>query len=686
MGEKTGRFKTRDNDTIRVAFYGSSVIDEKIKFAASPVILQMDGGEREYQPVQYTTASISCISTGVGLFELCTQKPLDVAVEVWNETLDVVLFAGFVTPNVFRQPVDGGIDVVTIECADFLGMSKYVRYHQLNDSFSLRTVTISALLKHIAELIHREPIRILMSDFVRISDANVGSGTNAEHETNEYTKLAVSESYFFDEPASPQLIDGVITLEAQAMSCYDVLSMIAESFRATFVAQGRTLILADVLSSINGNSTFFDLTDNSLVGLGEVKNIDDDSFCSTSQTISALPVYDLFSLTRKQGETRISCDMLNTCLVKKDYPIEDRVEKNGREATYTYVQRLTSDMFNSSPSTSDSAYAEKKPVVSLWGYKEFKVHDNHGFDPFWNKTWTNYIRVCQSTYPYLAYCQIRPTYMLPAVPCEAFSIVLKMEVGRSSERDKLAPVNLNANMDGHGMYVGVSLDGLYYDAENDLWTDEQVENHIEFSGNLSTGWHNVCFVAKNNPENYLVPRNPKGGRMSVFFSFSNTNTVTYIKNLELYLVQDWRYGDRQPETTYKGNLLSQNAYDDVSFPITFGVPKTVKSFSGIIDGVSYAQSTYLKGGLDVPPRTYATGVLDFFKTEADGTKTYYTALDRIEQMATFGDNKEYSLHIFDAHNSISPLDVFTSTLWRGNKAVVGYQKDIELNTINVTLD
>ena len=685
MGEKTGRFKTRDNDTIRVAFYGSGVTDESIELAASPVILQMDGGKREYKPVQYTTASISCVSTGVGLFELCTQKPLDVAVEVLNETQDVVLFAGYVTPNVFSQPVDGGVGVVTIECVDFLGMSKYVRYHQLNDSFSLRTVTISALLKHIAELIHREPIRILMSDFVRISDANVGSGTNAEHETNEYTKLAVSESYFFDEPASPQLIDGVITLEAQAMSCYDVLSMIAESFRATFVAQGRTLILADVLSSINGNSTFFDLTDNSLVGLGEVKNIDDDSFCSTSQTISALPVYDLFSLTRKQGETRISCDMLNTCLVKKDYAIEDRVEKNGKETTYTYVQRLTSDMFYTTRA-SGSAYAEKMPVVSLWGYKDFKVYENHGFDPFWNKTWTNYIRVCQSSYPTLAYCQIKNTYMLPVVSCEAFSIVLKMEVGKSSERDKLAPVNLDVAIDGAGIRVFIELDGQYYDAEKDLWTDEEVGTLVSFSDYLSAGWHNVCYVAKNNPENYLVPRNPKGGRLTVYFSFTNDNAVTYIKNLELSLVQDWRYGDRQPETIYKGNLLSQNAYDDASFPITFGVPKTAKSFSGIIDGVSYVKSTYLKGSIDVPPRTWATGVLDFFKTEADGTKTYYSALDRIEQMATFGDNKEYSLHIFDAHNNTSPLDVFTSAFWQGNKAVVGYQKDIELNTINVTLD
>lgn len=689
MGTLSAEFRTVSNDIISVVFFGENITNGKLTLASSPVILQMDGGGREYAPVKYTTASVSCVYDGTDIFSLATQDMMKVEVEIKNKDTGKMLFYGYVTPNSLNQPIDGYGDVVTIECVDWLGASKFVQYKNKGGGFSMSLLTFGEAVQHIYTLLHSEYVnnnvtqRILLSNHVYISDKDIDGSFVEKTHTTDYHKLTLSEGYFYKKPSEPSLIDGVITLENQALSCYDVLAMLAESVRATFIADGYDMMLDDIISRINGINEYFDLATGETVTMGAAQTIDDDSFCDVGNTITTLPRYELFSLTRQGGDTPIFCNILKSGYKKDGAPILDREVALDRGVKQTYVQYLTSDMLYSTTISSDAG-SNRLPSIGLWACKSFEIY-NKGYSasPCMDDTWTKYIRVCQGlpSGQYAGAFAIKTNYTIPVAGAKAYALVIKMSLGCSSEPDKLSfGDSPNVELDKTGMWLTIKCGGKYYNGEYNTWQSSSYDNSVYAMKSGEKGWHDVFFIAKNNPENYLADTTIDG-KLTINFYFDVGYDVYYIKNLEVSLVKNWRDNVERPITTYRGNQLSTMAYDDVAPELTFGFPKSAKSYSGYIDGETYIYSLH-----NIPSSTSSScGAMDFHYT-ADGELKIYSFLDRIEMMATHGDGKEYNLNVKDDKGVISPLDSFTSPLWKGSKICAGYTKDIEQEKINIILD
>lgn len=687
---RIGKFRTVSNDEIAVVFFGENVGTSNLTLASSPVILQMDGGAREYIPVKYTTASVSCIYDGTDIFDIVTQDPLGVEVEIKNTTTGKMLFYGYVTTNSLNQPIDGYGDVVTIECVDWLGASKFVSYKKKNTGFSLSLITFGEVLQRIYTQLHTDyvneniPAKIILSNHVYISDRNIfGVAASTDKYTTRYDKLTLSESYFYKHPTTPSIIDGVITLEDQALSCYEVLVMLAESVRATFIADGYSLLLEDVVARINGVADHFDLSTGESEQVGGVRVVDDAAFCGTGNTLTTMPRYELFSLTRQKSESPIFCNIFKSGYELSGAPILDREETLDRGVKQTYAQYLTSDMLAARVIT-DEAGSTTHPRVGLWACKSFEIYDkDYGVTPWLDDSWTKYIRVCEGlpSGQQQAYVAIKTSYTMPIPGAESYALVIKMSIGFSSEPDKLTfGDNPNGNLNGTPLSMNIKLGNKYYNVTTNTWENSSTDARYFVKKTSGGGWYDVFFVAKNNPENYLADQT-HDGKLTINFLFDVGYGVYYIKNLDVSLVQSWR-DDRELEATeYKGDRLTQMPYEEVASELTFGVPKTAKNYSGYVDGRSYVWSSYNKNF----HTSQSYGAMDFHYT-LDGARKVYSFLDRIELMATHGDGKEYHLNLKDVHGAISPLDIFTSEMWRGNKVCAGFTKDVEMETINITLD
>lgn len=680
MGEKIGYFLNDDGDSISVRIYGERVTDADILFGATdPVIIQMDGGGGAYVPVQYSTASISCITDSLELYELCTQDPKSVAVEILNETTGKVLFLGYVTPNSFNQSITGCNDIATIECVDWLGISKFVSYAH-RDAL-LGTMTIAEAIKHIAGLL-LDDAEILVSDYVQLSNQEIGNDAEvaSSKETNDYTALVISEAYFYKSPESPEVVDGRINYDYSAMTCYEALSMIAESFRGTFVADGRTVLLNDVISQADGSRRVLNIDDMSEEPVGTVIDITEDSFRNNANSLSVLPYYDRYALERSAAVTRISCPLEGKYLKLNGKPILASSDTTARPYKYVYVQNHTSDLFFASRISTEASASSG--IASIWSCKRSEIYEKQGLNPFWDDSWETYIRACCHPNVTSGWCSIAlaADYVLPVVASEGLSLRISMEIAQSLDRDKLYPDVLENPLNGDVIAIRIKIGDMYYNAQSNEWGPNAVTNEVATTAGDESEWKTVFLIAEDSPEGILA-NTTRNGRVNCTIEFGNSSAVYYVKNLELQLISSWKNKKPMPEVTYRGASLPKSPYENVVVPIMFGLPKTKKTFSGVINGENYVEAFFW---IDSAGEAYAFayGRMRFV---LNGVR--YGWLERIERMAMFGDRKEYSLSLYDRNNSVSPYDSFICPqLWSGNKVVVAYIRNIKDNSIEIILD
>lgn len=682
MGTKLGQFRTYDNDLITVTFSGDKVTSGEITLAASPVILQMDGGGREYKPVQYTTASISCVSNGIELFDLCTQEPLGVAVEVKNITQNTIQFCGYITPNTFNQSIDGIKNVVTIECVDWLGMAQFVRYRQ-KEEVSLSVLSVRELMLHCVSII-APSAQIMLEDFIDVWNGigvltlpqpeddesfweDIPEVSRPKH-TNRYPELILAESCFFDHPAEPSTMhDGSVNRRLDAMTLYDVFTIIARSFRATWLQVGRTVLLVDVLKTIAGcERPFFLLSENVLSSAvhpgATCTNIASDMISSSGNNMSIINKYDNFSLENKEQSTTAFIPFLQTNYLKVDglIKIEDEGWVND-SYIYNYYVLLSSRTIvigSLYGSTTNAKFLACKASEEFSGKPAIYIR--------WDDSWENYLRM-----GYGDYFECQKEFLLPVVASRTQYLAIELEAG-GFKGDKYRPYG-----DGNttlSFLIVLKCGELYYNSDTGEWQTELVEIPLVMGRN-SGQWCRRLWTF-DLPWETTAGTSPSGLLdIRIISKTSGTYSNVYIRHFTAEVLQnkllktndDYRWGNEE----------SSNALDTVSPPITFGPYKTECIFSTLVEGVNYVSSDAESGN----NKGYS-GEIRF----SDGANGFYSMRDRIEHLATFGDGIEFNLNLKDPHNCISPLTAFASPMWDGYKAVMGYQRDIERNTITVTLD
>ena len=301
MASKIMQFSTLDGDRIKVTFTGDAVSEGTLIPGEDPVRIQMDGGGRDYEAVKYATATITCITDGLQLQDLFTDS-INVRISVVNETTGKTLFLGAVSPNTFAQTLTGYNDELAIECVDMLGAAKFVPYAKLNgDNAAFSAMTIAEAMLHIASMLGLQ--RVWFADSVSVQPRH------GEYSTTSYEKLTIAEQYFY-ENTTPELVhkdSGTeVTYAPLAMSCYDALSMLAESLYMTFAQVGEDLYLHDYMPlRADGQVVYKEILS---TGLGadrltvSATELTEESFDAGATQISVLPRYSLFSVEHKTAE------------------------------------------------------------------------------------------------------------------------------------------------------------------------------------------------------------------------------------------------------------------------------------------------------------------------------------------------------------------------------------------------
>ena len=687
MGRKYGHFCNMEGGTITVSFNGAGVSSGAIDVVN--VVLQMDGGGGQLPPVQYTTASITVVSDGWSLIDLAALYPRDIEVEVTGGAGEV-LFVGYVTPNTFNQPCDGINDELTIECVDWLGIAQYVPYRRTGDEF--RTLTIAEAVNGImSQVSDGLGFACYMADNVLI---RAGDGKS----TRNYTGLQLAESYFYDAPTEPTVMpDGSLNIDHNALSCYDALAMIADTFLATWRQQGRDIYMIDVLAlSENGEAVVSKIAEagaEASTDIARMYSITEESFAASGSNVSILPRCDEVVISRAKAATPVLVNAF-----KKEHNAlrgarlkELSVTNSGdpNKVDVKLAQLLTSRVFdlnygsrpNPDISTAEMVgYCTKTVPMGGWVPENLETLTTYGDDG-----WETALRLYTPAGTAAAPARLKRSFVIPTVPGAHYSLRFKCSVAVTDRVDIYSPTELRTDISGALLFVQLECDGKYYDADVNKWTSVPMANPV-YATPADAEWKDVVSCWNLTPVGVLAASTASGPLVITIGSSNTAPTATdravYVKNFEVELTQDY-YADLtearfwRPEVIYRGERSVMSKTDEVEQPLSYGFPTGAKPLSTEIDGVDYARM--------IGDATGETSYVDtsmFFV----GNEGNYDFADRLLRLKNIGDGREVQFTLRDDHNATSVVTAYTAALWSKYKFAAGFIKDFANSSITVIVN
>lgn len=656
MDSLIGNAVTLDGDTIRVTFEGEFAVRGTLAHIVS-INTQMDGGG-EYSPLKQTTASISCLVDGAELMRLCvSEQPVSVLVE--NVEQGIILFKGYVVPNSYNQALSGINDTITIECVDCLGYAKYVNYER-GETFSV--MTLATLFDNIAVALGIDEVRIP-------NDAGLVDITG--NSTARYDLLTVSDNMFY-KSINPEDIDGELLYEPVAMTYAEVLRMIAESLRLTWVQVGSILYLADDVNiATSPDRVMYRRPNGFALYVGSEHNIVEESFATTICNVSSLPRYSRVVINHAEGNGRaIQPALFEYSHLRRAGEVytEDVTDSEGEVTTRAIYQGLAS-------MTYDVILDNHAMVV---GYKTYDAEETVSREAY-NESWETCLRLTPDPENPVAIpvARCKKQYCGAIVPNAGRGIRVDLEIDVSLTDAKWWPHNVHDFADGRVFgdlrleVKSITSDGTarYFNAYSAKWQAEQHSNIIYFidgstyvfSG--SAGTIDAMIMSGN-----VIPSvwNGSGeGTIEVtLLARGGKNTgwkAVYIKRFDVVEAEFRTWSREYPNPTSKVQSRGQwklNEVQEVTLPIDNYYYMSDKAFGNLIADNIYKD--IIIGGDSM--------------------------IDRVWKQANLGDRLMWEMALRDEANAITALDAFTcAQLWSGRKVVAGYARDIINNSITLTL-
>jgi hypothetical protein len=273
---------------------------------------------------------------------------------------------------------------------------------------------------------------------------------------------------------------------------------------------------------------------------------------------------------------------------------------------------------------------------------------------------------------------------------KTLSLQIEMEAGTTYGPLDIWDTEPDSTIDNILVSTQLKCGNHYYNIEEGEWVTYPTNySYLNIFGQ-GQAWKKIVISTKTLPSN-IIAGETKDGVVDISFRFfTNANTsnsrasVEYFRNLDIKVVpsilakrSDYFFPTK--EVTHKRVNDYDNDYSVVELPVTFGFPHGTNIYSACVEDVEYVTLQSLGG---VPEIVRFIG--DMFFISSDGDK--YTMLERIERLASFGDKLEFNLFLKDTGNTFTPITAYTSPIWTGHKIVMGYQRDIKNETINITLD
>ena len=681
MGSIIGHAVTLTGQTIQVAF----IADEFEDGALPPIVsisTQMDGGA-EYAPLKGTTASISFLTDGAELMGvLRADYPIRVSVD--NAATQTTIFRGYIVPNSYNQSLIGVNDTVTVECVDCVGYAKYIPYRQHDEASGFKALRMDDLILRCLTLIGVDTTSghelVMIPDSVR-----VWRGAASMPISN----LWVAENYFFSS-GYPDEVTG--DYRPQAMMCEQVLAMIAESFRLTWVAVNSDVYLCDMLSS---EVNYTDLIRGGSAHLPVIRDIVEESFASTVCNVSTLARVALTEVKHERAKAvRVQQDPFDTSTLHKDgdYDVyyDATVDAYNRVISVplrssiysTYMPTRLED--NPRCYSQFVAWRDNDSVVPEPGSPHFL--DNYAWG---DGSWEVALKLHDiDRQPLREFLRRKVQYVTPAlgsprglVENAARTLNIAAEVvvaqlpdgekdsdGSKTEAMKARLWPQNAKSIDCKMLCSVIVNGLYYDRNSRSYVTQKVVFPVQVYANGTAQWdiYNIFDDEKDG-----IPLPAAGQVQLVLYSngeFASAGwDVAWLKKLELTVKSD-TYALR--EDLLKPSVERTGSWDfnrtqSLALPFDLYYNLTQKPLSVPLVGGTYSGE---------------------FRLEYDIDGKGMTSCQYAHALSNKGDRLMWEMALRDEANALSPLDAFTcAQLWSGRKVVAGYARDIINNSITLTL-
>ena len=695
MAEKKGTFTTLDGEQIEVIFSGSSVSPGTLVMGDAPVILQTDGNANEYAAVKYTTASVMCYGYGLGLRDLFAQNPLDVRVRIVSSTRGE-LFTGYVSPNTYNQSITGINDAVTIECVDYLGIAQYVPY-QRNDSFA--AYTLGEAIMRTINLIDSN-CYIYLQRFLRLVN-----GTNT-FETIHYSKLILSDAYFYSSPTEPPAAHSSygLSYNSAALSCAEVLEMIAESLRATWVQVGAKIYLIDYYALSQGYAVF-DALRGSPTSLPEAIEVTAEAIADTNVTMSVAPKIYEVSRSNSRGSLALLPDLFanNTLTPSGQRVILTRNAGEGKATRYV-VQPLDSfvaEVRNYNGTTAANTPNPSTPHINFVSVAEYSVTVGDAVNsPNRYATWpaggefTNYLRLYKAPFGVRATSEvsIKAEYQQPCVAGQYYALRLEIEAAETTTVDTFAPVDLGSAAINIIIFAYIKCGDKYFNSDEAQWVDTPFLNALDLGG---TGeWKKLSTQIGIFPLPGIIADKVDcpAGNIDVVLSVSSASSsaqpasAIFVRSLRCTLEQATsvdvaQYYNPTPAEEFYGVERYAHSATAVDIPISFGFPMGDKPFSTVVDGCELAKAT---PNVDVLTDPFNVSCEMRFVTSPSMPAAQ--GITFLQHALALGQMGNTALELSLRGKNVSLLSSLScSALWQGTKPVLSLLTDVKENKSTIKI-
>lgn len=226
--------------TVNIITNGDGSTTKEFTLGSSPFTTEMDNSDKIiYKPCKYQSATIEMVSQDYN-FDIYSSTAQGTKVQLLKDS--EIVWAGFITPNLYDQGFNEFRETISLEAIDGLSTLQYYKYTPVGETKDI--VSFISIINHLISQCHSY-------SYFYISD-NIQKDNTTNSSINE--SLYISEQNFFDEKKENETDNDV------AWTMQEVLEEICQYLGYTCIAEGDSVYFLDYDAIREGINTYYKYT------------------------------------------------------------------------------------------------------------------------------------------------------------------------------------------------------------------------------------------------------------------------------------------------------------------------------------------------------------------------------------------------------------------------------------------
>ena len=223
--------------TVNIITDGDGSTAKEFTLGGSPFTTEMDNSDKIiYKPCKYQSATIEMVSQDYN-FDIYSSTAQGTIVQLLKGS--EIVWAGFITPNLYDQGFNEFRETIALEAIDGLSTLQYYKYTPVGKTKNI--VSFIDIINHLINQCH-------CYNYFYISD-NIQKDNTTNHSITEF--LYISEQNFFDDKKDNETDNDV------AWTMQEVLEEICQYLGYTCIAEGDSVYFLDYDAIREGINTYY---------------------------------------------------------------------------------------------------------------------------------------------------------------------------------------------------------------------------------------------------------------------------------------------------------------------------------------------------------------------------------------------------------------------------------------------